>query len=141
MFTRRRLERPDDADDLPHDELELSFASTVSLNSPPRSHADLTPDSDYGVPMDISPAPPRKLSVEKFQTRPRASTMAARIFGSDVSNKEPPKPEILQRGRSGSTHMLKHVQRPSLPTAWRMPPVCRHRCSRLMSTDTYTDVG
>ncbi|KAF8917100.1 hypothetical protein CPB85DRAFT_1374416 [Mucidula mucida] len=116
MFSRRRHQRPDDSDDFAHDDLELSFSSSVSLNSPPQNPAELTPDSDYGVPMDISPLPPPKSS-GKPMTRPRASTMAARIF-NDVSNKEPAKGAILQRGRSGSTS-IKKIQRPGLPTEWR----------------------
>ncbi|KAG5220341.1 cell division cycle- protein [Salix suchowensis] len=51
----------DDIDNFLSSDLELSFASTVSLHSPPRDPLSLTPESDDSVvPMDISPAPPPK---------------------------------------------------------------------------------
>ncbi|KAG7452671.1 uncharacterized protein BT62DRAFT_879078 [Guyanagaster necrorhizus] len=120
-FSRNRInatpERHGDDDDYLSSDLELSFASTVSLNSPPKEPVALTPESDYGVPMDISPAPP-KFQPTKAATRPRAFTSAAssRVFGSDVSNHS-----SSQRGVSGSTHSgLKRTQRSALPMEWLM---------------------
>ena len=91
--------------------LEDSFASNVSLNSPPRPQLNLPSDDDesreFG-PMDISPAPQRVLPTSKSQPyrfeedvtaplppiskvgtiRPRSSTTSGsqRLFGKDVSN-------------------------------------------------------
>ncbi|KAK7014998.1 Rhodanese domain-containing protein [Favolaschia claudopus] len=112
--TRRhdRLQVSHDVDDLSSD-LELSFASNVSLNSPPRDHLALTPESEYPKPMDISPAPPLK----SF-TRPRAFTSGPRMFGQDRSN------ESIQSGSIGSlkpesTHSSgKRIQRSALPSQW-----------------------
>ncbi|KAI0702333.1 hypothetical protein BC835DRAFT_110253 [Cytidiella melzeri] len=90
--------------------LEDSFASNMSLNSPPQSHVHLpsTDDSRNYVPMDISPAPQRVLPPSKSQPyrhdedmtarlppvakvaagRPRSNTSSGtqRLFGKDVSN-------------------------------------------------------
>ncbi len=94
-------------------DLESSFASTVSLNSPT--------EPDYGIPMDISPLPIAKTASVKPSTRPRAFTSAARLFGNDVSNQD----ESLgsQRGRSGSGSSQsnsKRTQRSTLPMEWLM---------------------
>lgn len=98
-------------------DLELSFASTVSLNSPPRNSLELAPPSDYGEPMDISPCPAPKAALFKAVTRPRAFTSAARMFGDDVSNQPPP--PSLSRGTSGSTQSgSKRTQRSALPFEW-----------------------
>ncbi|SJL00226.1 uncharacterized protein ARMOST_03538 [Armillaria ostoyae] len=122
-FTRKQsnatLERHDDDDDDLSSDLELSFASTVSLNSPPKEPVALTPESDYGVPMDISPAPP-KSQPTKAATRPRAFTSAAsgRVFGSDVSNNAN---HTSSQRPSGSTHSgSKRTQRSALPMEWLM---------------------
>lgn len=123
-FTRKQSnatpERHDSDDDDLSSDLELSFASTVSLNSPPKEPVALTPESDYGVPMDISPAPP-KFQPTKSATRPRAFTSATsgRVFGSDVSNNA--NHASSQRGPSGSTHSgSKRTQRSALPMEWLM---------------------
>ncbi|KAJ7905332.1 hypothetical protein B0H14DRAFT_2326910 [Mycena olivaceomarginata] len=106
-----RLQPSHDVDDLSSD-LELSFASNVSLNSPPRDSLALTPESDYPKPMDISPAPTRPFM------RPRAFTSGPRMFGQDRSN------ESIQSGppaslKPGSTHSSgKRIQRSALPTEW-----------------------
>lgn len=95
-------------------DLEDSFASNMSLHSPPRSRREHSLPSeddphDY-APMDISPAPPRVLSaisnvqVPKRDTgysnlltvpklvsgRPRSKTGYAsqRLFGKDLSNSD-----------------------------------------------------
>ncbi|KAJ7063149.1 hypothetical protein C8F01DRAFT_59249 [Mycena amicta] len=105
---RRNDKHQDDNDDL-----ELSFASNVSLNSPPREHLALTPESESPKPMDISPLPPapRQLS------RPRAFTSGPRIFGHDRSNESirtnGPPPSL----KSGSTSG-KRIQRSALPFEW-----------------------
>lgn len=123
----------DDVDDFLSSDLELSFASTVSLNSPPRPDPiDLTPDSDYAEPMDISPAPVQKVAASralydrtsslKPLSRPRAFTSAARLFGNDISNATAPSPPQLAPAaliKSGSTQSSsKRLQRAALPSGW-----------------------
>ncbi|KAJ7090034.1 hypothetical protein C8R43DRAFT_1172447 [Mycena crocata] len=108
-----RLQPSHEVDDLSSD-LELSFASNVSLNSPPREAVALTPDSEYPKPMDISPAPPAPPT--KPFMRPRAFTSGPRMFGHDRSN------ESIQTGppaslKSGSTSG-KRTQRGALPSQW-----------------------
>ncbi|KAJ3972432.1 hypothetical protein EV361DRAFT_984098 [Lentinula raphanica] len=120
-LVRRRADtvvRPrDDVDEFLSSDLEISFASTVSLNSPPKDPIALTPEYEYAEPMDISPAPPPKLNMQKG--RPRAFTSGARLFGNDMSNclnnvpALQPSPSI--RGGSNSA---KRIQRSALPTEW-----------------------
>ncbi|KAJ7694203.1 hypothetical protein B0H17DRAFT_1159248 [Mycena rosella] len=110
-----RLQPSQNVDDLSSD-LELSFASNVSLNSPPRDPIGLTPESEYPKPMDISPVPPAP-SIRPFM-RPRAFTSGPRMFGQDRSN------ESIHSGppaslKQGSTHSNgKKTQRSALPTEW-----------------------
>ncbi|KAG7092405.1 hypothetical protein E1B28_008762 [Marasmius oreades] len=116
----------DDVDDFLSSDLELSFASSVSINSPSRDdNLARTLDSEYAEPMDISPLPPQKtlqpiIQRPLAQTRPRAFTTAARLF-NDVSNKAAtvlaPSPSIVDSNKSSS----KRTQRPTLPTQWLMP--------------------
>ncbi|KAK7054946.1 m-phase inducer phosphatase [Paramarasmius palmivorus] len=116
----------DDVDEFLSSDLELSFASSVSINSPSRDN--LTPDNEYAEPMDISPLPPQKTLASQqsivqqplAQKRPRAFTTAARIF-NDVSNRTPalqPSPSIVDSTKSSS----KRTHRPNLPMEWLMPP-------------------
>lgn len=129
--SQRFLSSRDDVDDFLSSDLELSFASTVSLHSPPRDATPLAPDSDYA--MDISPAPPPKPAVSNFlskeglsngfkSTRPRAATSAARLFGNDISNNGlSPTPKLAPAPmiKPGSTHSSsKRIQRSALPTEW-----------------------
>ncbi|KIK59856.1 hypothetical protein GYMLUDRAFT_74308 [Collybiopsis luxurians FD-317 M1] len=106
----------DDVDDFLSSDLEISFASNVSLNSPPKDNIALTPDSDYAEPMDISPAP-----APPSKSRPRALTSAARLFGNDVSNRLNSTPE-LQPSPSicGGSTSAKRTQRSALPLEWLM---------------------
>ncbi|KAF8188375.1 hypothetical protein BJ912DRAFT_1022506 [Pholiota molesta] len=79
--SRKKSQRfRDDVEEFLPDDLELSFASNVSLNSPPRELISLTA-SDC-EPMDISPAPVKAHAKQ----RPRAYTGGSRLFGSDISN-------------------------------------------------------
>ena len=114
-------------------DLELSFASTMSIHSPPRDTISLAPEDDSReyVPMDISPAPPRiqagaSAKVEetkKLRGRPRAFTSSARLFGTDVSNSSGhaslnvPSVPSSGSGTSTSGHGKK-VQRAALPFEW-----------------------
>lgn len=122
-----------DVDEFLSSDLEVSFASTVSLNSPPKEHVPLTPDRDYAEPMDISPAPPPKPSfadseARKSVSRPRAYTSSARLFGNDLSNNAPdllPSPRIapapsikLVASNSSTQSSGKRIQRSALPTEW-----------------------
>src|ERR1700761_6166241 len=90
--------------------LELSFASTVSLQSLPGStkHIEDMAKSDV-VPMDISPEPSRfthqfgEFSHEKTR-HPHASTSFARLFGRDLSNEYPLNPCIASSPELRTTH-------------------------------------
>lgn len=111
----------DDIDDFLSSDLELSFASTMSLNSPPRDTMTLAQDHD--VPMDISPAyRPLQKENEKTNratTRPRASTSAARIFGQDMSNSNFSNDSV--NTKTGSQANSKRTQRSALPMEWMVP--------------------
>lgn len=107
----------DDVDDFLSSDLELSFASTMSLNSPPRDTMSLAQDQD--VSMDISPAPRHAQKenerMNRTTTRPRASTSAARIFGHDISNDESCRESTAGTGSQN----LKRTQRGALPMEWK----------------------
>ncbi|KAL0947079.1 hypothetical protein HGRIS_013220 [Hohenbuehelia grisea] len=133
----------DDVDDFLSSDLEISFASTVSLHSPPRDTISLTPQSEC-VPMDISPAPPPKpvfmaapitsISSGKPLTRPRAFTSGARLFGRDVSNENIANPgNTPSASKPGSTKASgKRTQRSALPTEWFAP---RHEQQVFISSE------
>lgn len=122
----QRLMRPEnELDDFLSSELEISFASTMSLNSPPGSpernifeEPQLAPVGVTSpVMMDISPAPPKVFTAQSSgekKFRPRASTFS-RIFGRDVSNNEASSPTILS---VSSVKTTKGLQRSALPTEW-----------------------
>lgn len=115
----------DEVDDFLSSDLELSFASTMSLNSPSRDYVDLANDSMQDEPMDISPAPPRTVQKENERsgrplTRPRAFTSAARMFGHDMSNSSQ-KDNSSFDTKSGTTSGAKRIQRSALPTEWLAP--------------------
>ncbi|TFK27380.1 tyrosine phosphatase [Coprinopsis marcescibilis] len=122
--TRKRDERqhqhqhPDDIDDYVSSDLELSFASNVSLNSPPLRNALLS-DCDA---MDISPMPPKVATRDSAPTksRPRALTSGGRLFGSDISNNRGtllPSPKLDESKPTGTTSNKK-LQRSALPSEW-----------------------
>lgn len=125
-ISQRLVRTNDNVDDFLSSDLEISFASNVSLNSPPQEHLSLPPDYE---PMDISPAPPikplgRLMDASKPQSnRPRAFTSGARLFGHDISNNENtlfPSPQIVSaptHKATGSTS-AKRTQRAALPTEW-----------------------
>ncbi|KAF5387125.1 hypothetical protein D9615_001840 [Tricholomella constricta] len=117
----QRFNRRQEVDDFLSSDLEASFASTVSLYSPPQETVALTPDEEYAEPMDISPAPPPKPTT-KAGARPRAFTSAARLFGNDLSNGLMPSPVLApvpSLKPAGSTY-AKKTQRAALPTEWLM---------------------
>ncbi|KAH9930919.1 uncharacterized protein B0H18DRAFT_1143605 [Fomitopsis serialis] len=110
------------------DDLELSFASTMSLNSPPRDTLDLAPESerdnhpDY-APMDISPAPPTRVDKQRpFMGRPRAMTSNARLFGRDMSNNSGGNGSVTSlqsvAKSTGTNGASKRLQRAALPFEW-----------------------
>ncbi|KAI0637357.1 hypothetical protein C8Q77DRAFT_1051420 [Trametes polyzona] len=113
-------------------DLELSFASTMSLNSPVRASQPLTPESENPdhVPMDISPAPPRMLEPaaqlvdvkpiqsKPFVGRPRAATTAARLFGRDMSNGTDSNSQFSVSKSGTGNSSSKRLQRAALPTEW-----------------------
>jgi hypothetical protein len=91
-------------------DLELSFASAMSLNSPLRGSMNLTDNADREdvIPMDISPEPSRLAQhsqgagahfIEKA-TRNCETTTSVRLFGRDLSN-EAPMPSATSSCESG----------------------------------------
>lgn len=114
----------DEIDDFLSSDLEHSFASTVSLHSPPHEPIILTPDTEYAEPMDISPAPAPKPAASRFSSqqpgRPRAFTSAARLFGSDISNGLAPSPAIgpSPTVKPAGSVQTKKTQRSALPNEW-----------------------
>ncbi|KAF9009423.1 hypothetical protein BDQ17DRAFT_1235420 [Cyathus striatus] len=122
--SRKRSPHPpsrDDVGDFLSSDLELSFASNVSLNSPPRDTIPLSRENNYPEPMDISPAPGKPIA------RPRALTSAARLFGCDISNNSEnpllPSPNLLpvpslKSSGSSTLSSAKRIQRSALPAEW-----------------------
>ena len=101
-------------------ELELSFASTMSLNSPPRDSAALASEQSHSsyTPMDISPAPQRILTAKPVG-RPRALTGEPRSFGKDLSNSTESLPIMATEAKTASgTKSGKRLQRAALPLEW-----------------------
>ncbi|KAF9069701.1 hypothetical protein BDP27DRAFT_1222082 [Rhodocollybia butyracea] len=106
--------------DVDDSDLEISFASTVSLNSPPKEPITLASENGYAEPMDISPAPPLK-STTTTKGRPRAFTSGPRLFGNDMSNRLISTPELQPSPSiSGGSTSAKRIQRAALPTEWLM---------------------
>lgn len=110
---------PNESFDDISDDLELSFASNMSLNPTTIEERDNHVASP--VPMDISPAPATRVAPSKFVPRPRAFTSSARLFGRDVSNENPQPPSISSGIGSGTTSGKK-LQRAALPFEWMAPP-------------------
>lgn len=123
-LSERMILVPNDLDDFLSSDLELSFASTMSLNSPPGSPpmgSSILP-LDLKVPshvaMDVSPAPTRSSTLavpaSGHKTRPRALT-SARTFGRELGNQLTPPSARSASFRSTSG---KKLQRSALPTEW-----------------------
>lgn len=128
-ISQRFVRNNDVVDDFLSSDLEISFASNVSLNSPPREQLSLPSDCE---PMDISPVPPvnppSRLPTgnSKPQTnRPRAFTSGARLFGNDISNSNTlfPSPQIVPAPKATGSSSTKRIQRAALPTEW-LSSVC-----------------
>lgn len=128
--SRKKSQRfiPTDVDEFLSSDLEVSFASNVSLNSPPREHLSLAA-SDC-EPMDISPAPAPKPVSSRLTPggqRPRAFTSGARLFGSDLSNNRNPllpSPHLAEEIKAKPTDPksgTKKIQRSALPFEWLAP--------------------
>ena len=123
-LSERMILVPNDLDDFLSSDLELSFASTMSLNSPPGSPPTggsilpLELKAPSPVAMDVSPAPTKSsmLSVPAsgHKTRPRALT-TARTFGRELGNQMTPPSARSASFRSTSG---KKLQRSALPTEW-----------------------
>ncbi|KAF9218258.1 hypothetical protein BS17DRAFT_721918 [Gyrodon lividus] len=116
------LKARDDVDEFLSSDLELSFASTMSLNSPPRDYVNLTHESIQDDAMDISPAPSKIIHKEnahlnKPMNRPRAYTSAARMFGQDMSNGSISNDSVSD-AQSGTQSGSKRTQRSALPIEW-----------------------
>ncbi|OCH95193.1 hypothetical protein OBBRIDRAFT_611028 [Obba rivulosa] len=97
-------------------ELEQSFASNMSLNSPPHDPVALSPireSSDY-TPMDISPAPPRPGTNGFADGKP-----LPRLFGRDMSNSKASHLTVATSKSNGGTGSAgKRLQRSALPLEW-----------------------
>lgn len=119
----------DDVDEFLSSDLELSFASTMSLHSPPRATSAFTPDKERADLMDISPHPnptftlapslQKDETASKTKIRPRAFTSGARTFGRDMSNgfsSSPLLPTAIDPG--GSQSSSKRLARSALPFEW-----------------------
>ncbi|TFK72168.1 hypothetical protein BDN72DRAFT_763651 [Pluteus cervinus] len=122
----RSVQQPvKDVEEFLSSDLEISFASTVSLHSPPRDNISLSTEGSFAEPMDISPAPKPRTSTEKVTARPRAFTSAARLFGSDISNNSlaPPKlaPAASIKSNNSTQSNGKRTQRTGLPLEWLAP--------------------
>lgn len=112
-----RLMRPaNNLEDFLSSDLELSFASTMSLNSPPESPQQgltiLTDDLRSPMSMDISPKPVAPVSDRR--TRPRAFT-TARAFGREMTNQATPSRDAPASAKGSNS---KKLQRSALPTEW-----------------------
>jgi hypothetical protein len=122
----------DDLDEFLSSDLELSFASTMSLHSPPQPQHELAPESSDA--MDISPVRPRhasaegehtaklaRLDVAKATGRQRALTSSGRLFARDVTNESASR-HPLEHSKSdpsaATTNVALKVARPTLPTGW-----------------------
>jgi M-phase inducer tyrosine phosphatase len=128
----------DNVDEPLSSELDHSFASAMSLNSPLRGHAKLVDELGKDVvPMDISPEPSRfiyqlhKTGGNAFDkvTRARAFTSSTRPFGRDLSNEFPPIPSTAPSCESENTG-TNRTQRLPLPVQWE------HRIERSQSQRT-----
>ena len=119
-----RTDAANDVDDFLSSDFEHSFASTMSLNSPPGSpptlaQALVNPLSPNA--MDISPAPPANKifkadsgSGSRERRRPRAFTVA-RMFGRDVGNQ----PQYHETASSAAADdSLLSKKRAALPQQW-----------------------
>jgi M-phase inducer tyrosine phosphatase len=118
----QNLKPRDDLDEFLSSDLELSFASTMSLNSPSRDYVNITQDTTQDDAMDISPMPShvsRKEPVHfsKPTTRPRAYTSGARMFGQDLSNNSISNNSISD-SMLGTQSGSKPTQRTALPVEW-----------------------
>ncbi|KIK97416.1 hypothetical protein PAXRUDRAFT_136344 [Paxillus rubicundulus Ve08.2h10] len=116
------LKPRDDVDEFLSSDLELSFASTMSLNSPSRDYVNITHESMQDDAMDISPAPSKIVHKEnahlgKTMNRPRAYTSAARMFGQDRSNGSISN-ESIADAQCGTQSGSKRIQRAALPLEW-----------------------
>ena len=101
-YLRAHQENPSPSD------LELSLASTVSLQSLPGStkHIEDMAKNDV-VPMDISPDPSRltrQFGGISQMRHPHASTSFARLFGRDLSNEFPLHPYIASSLEPPAAH-------------------------------------
>lgn len=121
-----RTEAANEVDDFLSSDFEHSFASTMSLNSPPGSPPTVPAGINLLSPnaMDISPAPPASKifkadngsSIRK--SRPRAFTVA-RMFGKDVVNHETASsPHIAVDDVAAAIAANKSAKRPTVPNQW-----------------------
>ena len=120
----------DNEEDLLSSDLEISFASSMALNSSlpdPVKLVDNVGREDV-VPMDISPEPSRVVHQSRIAgghflekvTRARAFTTSVRLFGRDLSNGTliPPAPSLCESGATIASYvrvMSSQAQSRNLP--------------------------
>ena len=117
-----RLQRPsNDLDDFISSDLENSFASSMSLTSPPGSPLrdafapSSFPEAQSPMAMDISPAPQRKANDVPEGKPGRRALTAARSFGRELGNHL----SAAAHAESASVRLSgKGSQRAPLPSEW-----------------------
>ncbi|KAF8579458.1 hypothetical protein K439DRAFT_1620502 [Ramaria rubella] len=106
---KKQISRPkNDIDDFLSSDLELSFASTMSLNSPPRSQAPSP------IAMDISPA----LPAPQLQKSHHLAPPAPRLFGRNLLNDS--SPGTSNKSTDAKSTSSRGRQRAALPLQWMM---------------------
>ncbi|KIL68578.1 hypothetical protein M378DRAFT_71427 [Amanita muscaria Koide BX008] len=112
-------------------DLEVSFASNVSLNSPSRDNVFLPQDNSSCIePMDISPLP----------TRPRAYTSGARLFGNNIGNTLDlsPQPASKSSNLPSTQANGKRTQRSALPLEWMLQPASPNPLEAQPTNETFS---
>ncbi|EPQ58093.1 hypothetical protein GLOTRDRAFT_119967 [Gloeophyllum trabeum ATCC 11539] len=121
-FSQRSQRPRDDLDEFLSSDLDMSFASTMSINSPIEHQRSLAPMDQSPIPMDISPAPARPSSPKDLIAKPLIRSLAfdndRRLFGRDRSNSGSQLLSVPPVSKSGSTGSAKRMQRPALPSEW-----------------------
>jgi M-phase inducer tyrosine phosphatase len=115
----------DNVEDVLSSDLELSFASAMSLNSPLRTSTKLvdTVCREDVIPMDISPEPSRFVQPSRMTSshlvgkvmRACGSTTSVRLFGRNLSNEVPIPPGAASLGPGAAAPNRVCVVSPGCP--------------------------